>query len=161
MARSGDIRPKHRAAMIGLPTTEITMHQDDIKLVRDTLPAVVAIADQAAALFYERLFLIDPSTRPLFARTDMAAQGAKLMAAIATVVGALDDLDAVRADLGELAARHSVYGVEAQHYASVGTALLWTLEQGLGGSFTPQVKAAWANAYGAICGAMLPWAQAA
>ncbi|KAA2237563.1 globin family protein [Salinarimonas soli] len=137
------------------------MRQDQIKLVRDTLPGVVAIADQAASLFYERLFLVDPTTRPLFARTDMQAQGAKLMAAIAAVVGALDDLGSVSDNLRDLAERHEAYGVEARHYASVGTALLWTLEQGLGAAFTPEVKDAWASSYGAICAAMLPQARAA
>ena len=54
-----------------------------------------------------------------------------------------------------LGARHVGYGVRAEHYAVVGTALLWTLEQGLGAAFTPAVRDAWAAAYRALAGVMV------
>ncbi len=47
----------------------------------------------------------------------------------------------------QLGARHASYGVRTEHYATVGAALLWTLEQGLGAKFTPEVREAWAAAY--------------
>jgi nitric oxide dioxygenase len=109
---------------------------------------------EAAALFYERLFAIDPSTRPLF-RGDMKSQGAKLMAAIAAVVKSLDRIETMLDDLRALARRHDRYGVQEAHYASVGAALLWTLEQGLGFDFTPEVQEAWATAYGLLSSAMI------
>jgi Hemoglobin-like flavoprotein len=37
--------------------------------------------------------------------------------------------------------------VHDSQYDSVGTALLWTLEQGLGKGFTPEVRDAWTEAY--------------
>ena len=60
------------------------MTPQQITLVRENFAKVVPIREQAAALFYDRLFAIDPSTRPLF-RGDMKSQGAKLMAAIEAV----------------------------------------------------------------------------
>ena len=125
-----------------------------IALVRESFAKVVPIKEQAAALFYERLFAIDPSTRPLF-RGDMKSQGAKLMAAIAAVVKSLDRIDTMLDDLRTLARRHDGYGVRPEHYASVGAALLWTLEQGLGFGFTPEVRDAWAAAYGLLSSAMI------
>ena len=110
--------------------------------------------EQAAVLFYDRLFAVDPSTRPLF-RGDMKSQGAKLMAAIGSVVEALDRIETMMDDLRALARRHGRYGVHEGHYASVGAALVWTLEQGLGFDFTPDVREAWVTAYGLLSSAMI------
>ena len=130
------------------------MTPQQIALVRESFAKVVPIREQAAALFYERLFAIDPGTRPLF-RGDMKSQGAKLMAAIGAVVKSLDHIDTMLDDLRALARRHDGYGVRAEHYASVGAALLWTLEQGLGFGFTPEVRDAWAAAYDLLSSAMI------
>jgi hemoglobin-like flavoprotein len=130
------------------------MTPQQVALVRESFAKVVPIKEQAATLFYDRLFVIDPSTRPLF-RGDMRSQGVKLMAAIGAIVKSLDRIETMLDDLRALARRHDRYGVQEAHYASVGTALLWTLEQGLGGDFTPDVRDAWATAYGLLSSAMI------
>jgi hemoglobin-like flavoprotein len=61
-------------------------------LVKSTWNMVVPIADTAAQLFYGKLFEVDPSTRPMFKSTDMPEQRKKLMQALATVIGGLDNL---------------------------------------------------------------------
>lgn len=122
--------------------------------VRRTWAMVTPIADQAAILFYDRLFAIDPATRPLFRRTDMAAQRATLMGTLTLVVKGIDELDRLIPVVENLGRRHAGYGVIAEHYGSVGAALLWTLEQGLGAEFTPDVRDAWATAYGILAGVM-------
>ena len=60
----------------------------------------------------------------------------------------------VERHLRALGRRHVGYGVRDSHYATVGEALLWTLEQGLGDAFTPDVRAAWAETYGTRAGVM-------
>lgn len=130
------------------------MTPQQVALVRQSFAQVVPIREQAAVLFYDRLFAIDESTRPLF-RGDMRSQGAKLMAAIGAVVKSLDRIEAMLDELQALARRHDRYGVREEHYASVGAALLWTLEQGLGADFTPDVRQAWATAYGLLSSAMI------
>src|SRR6266850_7591121 len=130
------------------------MTPQQVSLVRQSFAEVVPIREWAAALFYDRLFAIDESTRPLF-RGDLKSQGAKLMAAIGAVVKSLDRIETMLEDLRALARRHDRYGVREEHYASVGAALLWTLEQGLGADFTPEVREAWATAYGLLSGAMI------
>src|SRR5262249_50317258 len=102
--------------------TSMTPRQ--VALVRESFDKIVPIREQAAALFYNRLFAIDPSTRPLF-RGDMKSQGAKLMAAIGAVVKSLDRIDAILDDVRTLARRHHRYGVREERYASVGASLLW------------------------------------
>lgn len=138
-------------------STPLTPSQ--LALVRVTFEQVVPIADQAAALFYARLFELDPSLRPLF-RGDLESQGKKLMSALATVVACADDPERLRATLEPLGQRHVGYGVEERHYATVGTALLDTLEKGLGACFTDEVRAAWATTYGAVSGIMIDAARA-
>jgi hemoglobin-like flavoprotein len=130
------------------------MTPQQVALVQASFAKVAPIAEQAAALFYGRLFETAPETRALF-RGDMGVQGQKLMGAITTVVTNLDNLAAVVPVAQELAKRHVGYGVRPEHYGPVGAALLWTLEQGLGGDFTPEVGAAWAEAYGALSGVMI------
>jgi hemoglobin-like flavoprotein len=122
--------------------------------VQASFAKVAPIADQAAALFYGRLFEMAPETRALF-RGDMKVQRQKLMAALATVVGGLDRIEAVLPAARDLAKRHVAYGVEPGHYELVGAALLWTLEQGLGDEFTPELHTAWAGAYAALSEAMI------
>jgi hemoglobin-like flavoprotein len=122
--------------------------------VQTSFAKVAPIAEQAAALFYGRLFETEPETRALFSR-DMEEQGRKLMAAIAMVVNNLGELQAVIPAVQDLAKRHVAYGVRPEHYAVVGAALLWTLEQGLGDAFTSEIRAAWASAYGALSEVMI------
>lgn len=131
------------------------MTPEQIRLVQQSFETVAQIAGPAARIFYDRLFTLDPSLRPMFSHTDMGAQGQKLMLAIGQVVGALRAPERVLPALRAMGVRHAGYGVTDQHYAMVGTALLWTLEQGLGETFTPAMRDAWAAAYGIVSGAML------
>jgi len=136
------------------------MTPQEVALVQKSFAEVVPIADEAAALFYGRLFDTAPELRPLF-RGDMRVQGAKLMAAMKTVVDGLGAVDTIVPTAQALARRHVGYGVKPEHYAIVGAALLWTLEQGLGAAFTPEVSAAWAAAYGALSHMMIAAAYGA
>jgi len=129
-------------------------------IVRDTWGQVGPIADTAATLFYERLFEIDPDVRTLFRHADMTSQRGKLIAAISTVVAELDRLDALVPMIAALGRRHAGYGVTDAHYDTVGAALLWTLEKGLGDAWTPAAADAWTTAYTTIAGVMRSAANA-
>ena len=78
---------------------------------------------------------------------DMKEQGAKLMKMLGLVVNGLSQLDTLLPAVQNLGKRHVDYGVTADMYTTVGEALLWTLEQGLGDAFTAEVKDAWTEAY--------------
>jgi hemoglobin-like flavoprotein len=124
------------------------------RLVRSSWALVMPIQEEAARLFYDRLFEIDPSTKRLFASTDMAEQGKKLMQMINVAVTSLERLDAIRSAVKDLGRRHEGYGVKEEHYQSVGAALLWTLRQGLGEEFTPEVEEAWTETYATLTAIM-------
>jgi nitric oxide dioxygenase len=124
-----------------------------IELVQQSWKNVAPIQDQAASLFYTRLFETDPALRPLF-KGDIKEQGRKLMAMITLVVNGLTRLETLMPRVRDLGQRHQSYGVQAVHYSTVAAALLWTLERGLGASFTSEVKDAWTTAYGVLATTM-------
>jgi hemoglobin-like flavoprotein len=123
------------------------------RLVQETFAIIAPIADDAAALFYRRLFEIDPSLQQMF-RGDMREQRKRLMQMIAVAVKGLDRLEQLVPAVQDLGRRHAGYGVEDRHYDTVGAALLWTLEKGLGSAFTPDAKEAWATVYGILAATM-------
>ena len=129
------------------------MTSEQVALVQTSFKSVVPIAARAADLFYDRLFEIAPDVRLLFPR-DLSGQKLKLIGMLTTAVNNLHQLDAILPAVRDLGSRHRGYGVTAEHYAPVGAALLWTLEQGLGTAFTSDVKVAWSEAYSALAGAM-------
>lgn len=129
------------------------MTPEKIALVRNSWQQVLPIKDTAAQLFYGQLFELDPALRGMF-RGDMVEQGRKLMAMINTVVTSLDNLGPILERIEEMGRRHVAYGVTEAHYDTVGSALIWTLGQGLGEQFTPAVRDAWGDAYNTLASAM-------
>lgn len=125
------------------------MTPEQVKAIQESFAKVTPISEQAAALFYGRLFEIDPALKPLF-HGDMKEQGRKLMTTLAVVVNSLNNLSAVLPAASALAKRHVAYGVKPAHYTPVGEALLWTLQQGLGAGWTTELAAAWSAAYGVL-----------
>jgi hemoglobin-like flavoprotein len=125
-----------------------------IALVQSTWKTVLVIENEVARLFYERLFTLEPDARRLFRDGDLREQGRKLTAMITVAVNGLTRLEAIVPAVRELGRRHVSYGVTEAHYDTVGSALVWTLEQGLGDSFTPEVRDAWIGVYGLLAKTM-------
>jgi len=130
------------------------MTPDQVKLVQESFARVAPISEQAAVLFYDRLFEIAPFVKGMFP-TDMSEQRRKLMATLAIVVNGLSNLEMILPAASALATRHVAYGAKAEHYPVVGEALLWTLEKGLGAGWTPDVAEAWTAAYTTLSGFMI------
>jgi hemoglobin-like flavoprotein len=129
------------------------MNTQEITLVQASFDQVRPIEAIAATLFYERLFILDPSLKPMF-KGDMVHQGRMLMSMLSAAVNGLTNLDALVPTVMKLGARHTGYGVRDEHYATVGEALLHTLEKGLGEQFTPEVRDAWISAYTILASTM-------
>ncbi len=129
------------------------MTPTEIAAVKQSFAKVLPIADQAGAMFYAKLFELDPSVRPMFA-ADMGPQGKKLLQVLAVAVNGLDKLDTIVPTVQALGVRHIAYGVTPAHYDTVAAALLWTLAQGLGPSWTPDLEAAWVKTYVLVAGTM-------
>ena len=129
------------------------MTPTQIELVKSTWKKVVPISTNAAELFYDRLFALDPLLRPMF-KSDLRDQGRKLMQMIGVVVSGLNKLEEIVPKIEALGRGHAGYGVRPEHYDTVGAALLWTLKQGLDEAFTPDVELAWAEAYTLLAATM-------
>jgi hemoglobin-like flavoprotein len=130
------------------------MTPDQVQLVQQSFSKVAPISDQAAVLFYDRLFEIAPQVKAMFP-ADLTEQRKKLMATLAVVVNGLGNLQSVLPAASALARRHVSYGAKAEHYPVVGAALLWTLEKGLGEAWTSELADAWTTAYGTLSGFMI------
>jgi nitric oxide dioxygenase len=131
---------------------------EQIQRVRSSFARMATSQGQAGTMFYRRLFELEPGLRHLF-RSDMRAQGSRLMAALRDLVGALDQPERVLPAARELGRRHAAYGVRPEHYATVGEALIWTLEQGLGAAFTRETRRAWIDAYAGLAWPMIAAAE--
>ena len=130
------------------------MTPEQVKLVQQSFSKIMPISDMAAVIFYDRLFEIAPQVKTMFP-SELAEQRGKLMATLTAVVNGLGNLSSILPAASALAKRHVGYGARAEHYPVVGAALLWTLEKGLGESWTPDVANAWRAAYGTLSGFMI------
>jgi len=125
-----------------------------ITLIQQSYEQVSGISEQAAAIFYARLFEIAPQVRPYF-KGDISTQGVKLMATLGAVVIGLNDFDRIAPVAQSLAVRHVDYGVQPEDYAPVGEALIYALAQGLGAAFTTELKESWITAYAILSAVMI------
>jgi hemoglobin-like flavoprotein len=125
------------------------MNPSQVKLVQESFAKVAPISEQAAVIFYDRLFQVAPAVKAMFP-ADMTEQRKKLMGMLAAVVNGLTNLESILPAASALAKRHVGYGAKPEHYPVVGDALLWTLEKGLGEAWTPELASAWTAAYGTL-----------
>lgn len=136
------------------------MTPEQVRLVQESFEKVEPIAQDAAALFYDRLFTLDPSLRHMF-KAEVDEQGRKLMRMLGIVVRNLTRLETIMSAITHLGRKHVEYGVTDRHYDTVAEALLWTLEKGLGVHWNHTVKEAWTAAYSTLAGAMIEATRAA
>lgn len=132
----------------------MSLTSDELDLLRRSLRQIAKVQPAATGMFYDRLFEVAPETRALFTG-DMQQQGIKMMSTLGSIVAQLHSHAALAPMAAELAIRHVAYGVVPQHYAVVGSALIWTLRHGLGEHCSPEVEAAWCKAYDELTAVMI------
>lgn len=133
---------------IAMKDSEIILIKRTWRVFREMDPAVVGDA------FYSKLFSRNQSLRKMFPGS-MDQQSQKLMSMISMIIGRLDNLDELSEEINALSHRHVQYGVRPGHYKLVGVALIWTLKQGLGNDWTPEIEAAWTKCYALLSEAMI------
>ncbi|MGB0895652.1 MAG: globin family protein [Parashewanella sp.] len=130
------------------------MEPHRIELIRASWNNILPIKEQAAAMFYQRLFELDPSLKPMF-KGDIKEQGDKLMKTLTVAISSLTQLDILLPILQDMARRHVDYGVKDEHYALVGQALIDTLATAFGDDFNEELKSAWVEMYQTVADAMI------
>lgn len=131
----------------------------NVELLEGSFELVKPKADEFVASFYNNLFTDYPASKPLFEHSDMAAQQKMLKGALVMVIENLRKPEVLSKSLKGLGARHVKYGALPEHYPLVGNSLLKTLGQYAGDAWTPDLKGAWTEAYGAISTLMLEGAD--
>ncbi|HEV3292088.1 MAG TPA: globin domain-containing protein [Streptosporangiaceae bacterium] len=130
----------------------------DTWAIRHSLESVSARGTQVAADFYGYLFTACPHVREMFPAV-MSAQDERLFAAIVKITQLLDRPDTLGRYLTQLGADHRKYGVQPEHYAPVGDALIRTLRRHCE-AWDDRAEAAWMAAYTVASDAMIAGAQA-
>jgi len=125
----------------------------ELEIVRRDWTQVEAGARHAAALFYERLFALDPALRKLFG-CNIVAQGQKLMNVLGTAVHGLGQPEVFLPIVEHLGRKHKEYGVENSDYLTFGLALFSTLQEILGAGFASENAIAWMNLYAVLADTM-------
>lgn len=131
-----------------------SLSEKEITLIKNTWGFVITNNETAGEMFYSKLFETAPAVRPLF-KADISEQASKLISMVTIIVAKLNKLDEVVKEVDFLARKHIKYGAKPAHYAAVGQALLWTLEQGLSKQWTPEVEEAWTKVYGILSEGMI------
>jgi nitric oxide dioxygenase len=134
--------------------TNVALTDADIARVQASFKKVAPISDEAARIFYARLFEVAPSVQPMF-KAPLEEQGRKLMATLAVVVNGLRNLEKIVPVAQKLAIQHVQYGVRPEHYQTVGECLSYTLQTALGDEMTPELESSWAKAYATLSRVMI------
>ena len=127
----------------------------NVSLLRESFEVVATANPKFISRFYEILFERYPQTRAMFPPGGEARQAEMLTGALVAVLDHLEDAPWLQDTLGALGAKHVDYGVTREMYDWVGASLLATLAEVAGPAWTPELKAVWAEAYGAIVSLML------
>lgn len=131
----------------------------NVELLESSFKLVAPKGEALVTRFYERLFKKYPAVKPLFKKTSIKEQKKKLLASLVLVIQNLRHPDKLTPVLQDMGARHVGYGAKPAHYDAVGENLLAVLGEFAGAAWTPQVKQAWTDAYGAIKTIMLAGAE--
>ena len=103
-------------------------------------------------MFYRRFFELAPETRSPFPN-DLERQYLTLVDMMAAIIGALDRQELFQSITTYAGLRHARFGAKPAYFSAFGDALIWSLEQQFGASFTPELKEAWLTLYDAVhCG---------
>ena len=132
------------------------MTKNNFELVKKSWVIVAKIDFEiVGGAFYIRLFQIAPELRPMFNGVSMTEQSKKLGCMLSYVISKFDSMEDILKEVQALAQRHTKYGVKDEHYKAVGTALMWTLEQGLCAYWTDELNTAWIDFYETLSAEMI------
>ena len=127
---------------------QIALVKSSWKILRDVDHALIG------SVFYTKLFFDNPRLEKMFPE-NMEQQYLKLVDMLTVIVSRLGSSGEIIEDIKALARRHVGYGVRTEHYRYLKTALLWTLEKGLGDDWNEKVEDAWIACYDMISGIMI------
>jgi hemoglobin-like flavoprotein len=133
----------------------------EVETLEESFDLVAPQGDELIRKFYDDLFEVAPSVKPLFANVDMEGQRQALLNMLVVLRESLRDLDDIVPDLEELGVRHAEYGAKPEHYPVVGEVLIGAMAEVGGDAWKPEYTAAWQEAYAVVQDVMVSGAAAA
>jgi hemoglobin-like flavoprotein len=129
------------------------LNPENEAIVRETWNRLKPLSDDVVAVFYARLFESNPAAAKLFESTNMVEQRRKFSAMLNEIVRVLNEPDLLVSEVAASGRRHVQYGVKDRDYEDVGAALVWAICHSLP-DCTPEVQAAWREAYALLAAVM-------
>jgi hemoglobin-like flavoprotein len=131
-----------------------------VNLVQISFEEALSARDDLVTDFYKTLFEKAPSVRGMFSE-DMSGQSKKLASMLQLAVRNLNDPAALVGPLHTLGAKHVAYGTQPAHYSVVGEALVESLKNAVGPTWTAEHSEAWNKALSFVSQTMLAGATKA
>lgn len=125
-----------------------------IELLAASFARVAANRDEAATIFYARLFMTAPMLRPVL-RRDLAPQNDEFMSLLAQIVEYHRVGIEPHGYLARVGQNQLGFGDQRVQFDAVGDALMFTLAQVLGDEFSADIRSAWVLAYGEVSSATI------
>lgn len=126
----------------------------NVAVLRSSFDLVVEREPHLTHKFYDVLFRRYPQAQPLFRNNPRQEQEKMLTDMLVKIIDHLEDEPWLVHQLGALGSKHASYGVTAEMYGWVGASLLEALEQVASDEWTPELAAAWTEAFQAIASLM-------
>ncbi len=108
-------------------------------------------------LFYKNMFESHPELKNLFNMGNQAngSQQQSLAAAVFAYAANIDNSAALAPVIERIVHKHVSVGIKAEHYPIVGSNLIGAIKGVLGDAATPELLAAWEEAYGLLADALI------
>lgn len=130
------------------------LSDDQLTLIRQSFDVVRHNLAPSSTFFYDDLFRRAPELRSLF-RDDLAGQGMKFMSTLAVIVDNLHKPEALAERYQELGALHARLGITKKMFEPLGEALIATIKDTLGETYTIEIEAAWRVAFADMAAALM------
>lgn len=123
-----------------------------IEIVKSTAPVLAEHGEAITQVFYKRLFVQHPEMKNIFNMTHQkkGTQPKVLANAIFMYAQYIDQLEVLGGAVESIAQKHASLTITPEMYPIVGENLLAAIGEVLGAAVTPEIVAAWAEAYQAL-----------
>src|SRR5688572_1891504 len=131
------------------------MNDEQIQIVEQSFRAISGRGESFITRFYEIFFAAYPKADELFAQTDWPNQTRKMLLTIMLVVDNLRDATHVKKMLHEANLVHQKFTLQAHDFAALTDAMISTMAEFSGDTWTSETETAWRAAFDKITAIML------
>lgn len=126
-------------------------------LIEASVPVLREHGSAITSCFYRKMFAAHPELRNLFnmGNQQSGVQQQSLASALYAYAANIDNQQALAPVISRIVHKHVSIGIRAEHYPIVGKYLLEGIAETLGDAATPELLAAWGEAYGLLAGAFI------